>query len=74
MPDDFSPRRYGKNGPQNYSFWDNKEFQALSEQIDREIDPVAFDRTAYAVTKGEITKFNSSPRIEGQAASAPVRC
>ena len=22
---------------------------------------VAFDRTAYAVTKGEITKFNSSP-------------
>jgi len=29
---------YGKDGPQNYSFWDNKEFQALSAQIDREID------------------------------------
>ncbi len=29
---------YGKDGPQNYSFWDNKEFQALTAQIDREID------------------------------------
>ncbi|MGC2202662.1 MAG: hypothetical protein WA633_21310 [Stellaceae bacterium] len=27
-----------KDGPQNYSFWDNKEFQALSPQIDREVD------------------------------------
>jgi ABC-type oligopeptide transport system substrate-binding subunit len=24
--------------PQNYSFWDNDEFQVLSAQIDREID------------------------------------
>jgi peptide/nickel transport system substrate-binding protein len=27
----------GTDGPQNYSFWDNEEFQALSAQIDREI-------------------------------------
>ena len=30
---------YGKDGPQNYSFWDNKEFQTLTAQIDREVDP-----------------------------------
>src|SRR6516165_1518266 len=30
---------YGKDGPQNYSFWDNKEFQALTARIDREVDP-----------------------------------
>ena len=28
----------GKEGPQNYSLWDNKEFQALTAQIDREVD------------------------------------
>jgi len=26
-------------GPQDYSFWDNMEFQALTARIDREIDP-----------------------------------
>jgi peptide/nickel transport system substrate-binding protein len=30
---------YGKDGPQNYSFWDNQEFQALTTRIDREVDP-----------------------------------
>src|SRR6202040_1119653 len=29
---------YGKDGPQNYSFWNNKEFQALTARIDREVD------------------------------------
>src|ERR1700731_3345243 len=29
---------YGKDGPQNYSFWDNTEFQALAPRIDREVD------------------------------------
>jgi peptide/nickel transport system substrate-binding protein len=38
-PSDYFNAWYGKNGPQNYSFWDNKEFQALSAQIDREVDP-----------------------------------
>jgi len=38
-PSDYFNAWYGKNGSQNYSFWDNKEFQALSAQIDREVDP-----------------------------------
>jgi len=38
-PSDYFNAWYGKNGPQNYSFWENKEFQALSAQIDREVDP-----------------------------------
>jgi len=37
-PSDYFNAWYGKDGPQNYSFWDNKEFQALTAQIDREID------------------------------------
>jgi ABC-type transport system substrate-binding protein len=37
-PSDYFNAWYGKNGPQNYSQWDNEEFQALSAQIDREID------------------------------------
>jgi peptide/nickel transport system substrate-binding protein len=37
-PSDYFNAWYGKDGPQNYSFWDNKQFQALSAQIDREVD------------------------------------
>src|SRR6266850_5121415 len=37
-PSDYFNAWYGKDGPQNYSFWDNKEFQALSYRIDREVD------------------------------------
>jgi peptide/nickel transport system substrate-binding protein len=37
-PSDYFNAWYGKNGPQNYSFWDNKEFQALTAQIDVELD------------------------------------
>ncbi len=37
-PSDYFNAWYGKDGPQNYSFWDNKEFQTLSQQIDREVD------------------------------------
>src|ERR1700687_4621016 len=37
-PSDYFNAWYGKDGAQNYSFWDNKEFQALSAQIDREVD------------------------------------
>jgi len=37
-PSDYFNAWYGKDGPQNYSFWDNKEFQALSAQSDREVD------------------------------------
>ena len=38
-PSDSFNAWYGKDGPQNYSFWDNTEFQALTARIDREIDP-----------------------------------
>jgi ABC-type transport system substrate-binding protein len=37
-PSDYFNAWYGKGGPQNYSFWDNKEFQALTAQIDTELD------------------------------------
>jgi peptide/nickel transport system substrate-binding protein len=37
-PSDYFNAWYGVDGPQNYSFWDNKDFQALSAQIDREVD------------------------------------
>jgi ABC-type transport system substrate-binding protein len=38
-PSDSFRAWYGKDGPQNYSFWDNQEFQALTTRIDREVDP-----------------------------------
>ena len=38
-PSDYFSAWYGKDGPQNYSVWDNEEFQALLPQIDREVDP-----------------------------------
>jgi ABC-type transport system substrate-binding protein len=37
-PSDYFNAWYGKDGPQNYSFWDNSEFQALVPRIDREVD------------------------------------
>jgi peptide/nickel transport system substrate-binding protein len=37
-PSDYFNAWYGKNGPQNYSQWEDQEFQALSAQIDQEID------------------------------------
>ena len=38
-PSDYYNAWYGKDGPQNYSFWDNKPFQELLTQIDVEVDP-----------------------------------
>ena len=37
-PSDYFNAWYGKGGPQNYSFWDNKDFQALTAKIDTETD------------------------------------
>lgn len=37
-PSDYFNAWYGKGGPQNYSFWENKDFQALLAQIDVEVD------------------------------------
>ena len=38
-PSDYFNAWYRTGGPQNYSFWDNKEFNGLLDQIDREVDP-----------------------------------
>src|SRR6266403_1264824 len=37
-PSDIFSAWYGQNGPQNYSGWSNEQFQALAEQIERELD------------------------------------
>jgi ABC-type oligopeptide transport system substrate-binding subunit len=37
-PSDYFTAWYGANGPQNYSGWNNEQFQALTKQIDRELD------------------------------------
>jgi peptide/nickel transport system substrate-binding protein len=37
-PSDYFNAWYRTDGPQNYSFWDNKAFNALADQIDLEVD------------------------------------
>jgi ABC-type oligopeptide transport system substrate-binding subunit len=37
-PSDYFHAWYGADGPQNYSKWQNKSFEALVQQIDRELD------------------------------------
>jgi len=39
-PSDYFNAWYRTGGPQNYSFWSDPKFDALADQIDREIDPV----------------------------------
>ena len=38
-PSDYFNAWYRTEGPQNYSFWNDKEFDGLSDQIDGEVDP-----------------------------------
>jgi len=38
-PSDYFNAWYRSGGPQNYSFWNNDKFNALVDQIDREVDP-----------------------------------
>jgi peptide/nickel transport system substrate-binding protein len=38
-PSDYYNAWYNKDGPQNYSFWNNAKFAELTAQIDREINP-----------------------------------
>ena len=38
-PSDYFNAWYRTGGPQNYSSWDNPKFNALLDQIDREVDP-----------------------------------
>jgi ABC-type transport system substrate-binding protein len=37
-PSDYFNAWYRTGGPQNYSFWDDAKFNALTDQIDREVD------------------------------------
>ena len=37
-PSDYFRAWYGKDGPQNYSLWENEEFEGMLNQIDRELD------------------------------------
>src|SRR6266581_621051 len=37
-PSDYFTAWYGKDGPQNYSYWTNPAFHDLTNQIDRELD------------------------------------
>ena len=51
-PSDYFNAWYRTGGPQNYSFWDNKKFNDLVDQIDRESDPakrLALVRQAEAI-------------------------
>ncbi len=51
-PSDYFNAWYRIGGPQNYSFWDNPKFNALADQIDREVDPakrLALARQAEAI-------------------------
>ncbi|HEV8033011.1 MAG TPA: ABC transporter substrate-binding protein [Stellaceae bacterium] len=38
-PSDYFNAWYRTGGPQNYGFWNNEKFNALVDQIDREVDP-----------------------------------
>jgi peptide/nickel transport system substrate-binding protein len=59
-PSDYFNAWYGQYGPQNYSGWNNEQFQALSKQIDRELDPAK--RTAM-VRKAEDIMEQDPPLI-----------
>jgi ABC-type transport system substrate-binding protein len=56
-PSDYFNAWYRTGGPQNYSAWDNKEFNGLLDEIDREIDPakrIALVRKTEAIMEQEI--------------------
>jgi peptide/nickel transport system substrate-binding protein len=56
-PSDYFNAWYRTGGPQNYSGWDNKEFNGLLDEIDREVDPakrLALIRKTEAIMEQEI--------------------
>ena len=59
-PSDYFNAWYRKDGPQNYSGWDNAEFNALLPQIDSEVDPakrLALIRKAEVIMEREVPVF-----------------
>src|SRR3984893_16021048 len=59
-PSDYFNAWYKKDGPQNYSGWDNPDFNDLLPQIDREVDPakrLALIRKAEDIMEREVPVF-----------------
>jgi ABC-type oligopeptide transport system substrate-binding subunit len=59
-PSDYFNAWYKKDGPQNYSGWDNAEFNALLPQIDGEVEPakrLALIRKAEDIMEREVPVF-----------------
>jgi ABC-type transport system substrate-binding protein len=59
-PSDYFNGWYRKGGPQNYSGWDNDEFNALLPQIDGEVDPakrLALIRKTEEIMEREVPLF-----------------
>jgi peptide/nickel transport system substrate-binding protein len=59
-PSDYFNAWYKKDGPQNYSGWDNAEFNALVPQIDTEVDPakrLALIRKAEDIMEKDVPVF-----------------
>jgi ABC-type transport system substrate-binding protein len=59
-PSDYFTAWYGKEGPQNYSYWTNAAFHDLTNQIDRELDD---NRRKAMVRKGEDILEQDPPLI-----------
>ncbi len=59
-PSDYFGAWYSKGGPQNYSNWENEEFQNLLKVIDSEVDPV---KRQAAITKAEMIMENNPPLL-----------
>ena len=59
-PSDYFNAWYGKDGPQNYSYWTNAAFHDLTNQIDRELDD---NRRKAMIRKGEDILEQDPPLI-----------
>ncbi len=61
-PSDYFSAWYGKDGPQNYSFWTNPAFHDLAGQIEREVDD---GRRKTMVQKAEAILEQDPPLLPG---------
>ncbi len=59
-PSDYFNAWYAKGGPQNYSNWENEEFEGLLKVIDSEVDPV---KRQAAITAAEMIMEKNPPLL-----------
>ena len=59
-PSDYFNTWYGKDGPQNYSQWEDERFNALLATIDSEVDPV---KRQAAIAKAEMIMEENPPLL-----------